>query len=183
MADGTISFADGLGSKALDSDEIRRKLRVTGASLTSDSTASPSNLDSQLENPNLLRSSSDFPACSHSQLVINCPHAGRLSDTEQKAASHEWIQVGNGKPKTIPCDSVAAPSSPHHNTVSNDPTVIQVEECSESEGKMLKILGELHTLLANLLTVRSDAISAQLDAAVVQVQIAVVLAVVTGCCY
>lgn len=73
--------------------------------------------------------------------AINCPQAEMFTDPKHKAASHEWIRVGNGKQKTIPCDSLAAPSSPHHFNVSNDPTVIQVEECSESKVEQLEILG------------------------------------------
>ncbi|XP_058223086.1 uncharacterized protein LOC131332805 [Rhododendron vialii] len=65
---------------------------------------------------------------------------------EQKAASHEWIQVGNGKQKVVPYDNLAAPSSPHNISVSTDPTVIQVEELGLEEVTTLSDLKKPTTL-------------------------------------
>lgn len=62
MADGTILFADGLGFKALDSNEIRRKQRTMIESLADGkihSDASP-NLGFEPGNPNLKNPLSNF---------------------------------------------------------------------------------------------------------------------------
>ncbi|KAI8535307.1 hypothetical protein RHMOL_Rhmol10G0163900 [Rhododendron molle] len=58
MADGTISFSDGLGSKALDSNEIRRKLRGIDPLITKSSVTSPQ-LDFAPVSPNINGAMSD----------------------------------------------------------------------------------------------------------------------------
>ncbi|KAI8530018.1 hypothetical protein RHMOL_Rhmol11G0021400 [Rhododendron molle] len=83
MGDGTISLRESLGIKALDSNEIRRKHRETGASLISDSTVLLPSLGSEPENPNSKRPMSDFSTRSPSK----SPLSGNLYPCSSGAGS------------------------------------------------------------------------------------------------
>lgn len=69
MADGTISFEEGLGFKALDSNEIRRRLKGAVAPLTTESIVTSPNLEFVPGNPNIKKLMSD----SSSQLRTSIP--------------------------------------------------------------------------------------------------------------
>lgn len=84
MADGTIYIADGLGLKALDSNEIRRKLKGAVAPLTTKSSETSPNLDFKPENPNFKGLMSD----SSSQVRPSIPE-------NPTSSSPTGVQSGN----------------------------------------------------------------------------------------
>ncbi|KAI8522320.1 hypothetical protein RHMOL_RhmolUnG0004100 [Rhododendron molle] len=82
MADGTISFADGLGSKALDSNEIRRKHRGIDPLTTKSSVVTP-HLDFFPVNPNFKGLMSDSGSQPQSRPPLPDPTGVAMEDGEQ----------------------------------------------------------------------------------------------------
>ncbi|KAI8535189.1 hypothetical protein RHMOL_Rhmol10G0154500 [Rhododendron molle] len=82
MADGTISFADGLGSKALDSNEIRRKHRGIDPLTTKSSVVTP-HLDFFPVNPNFKGLMSNSGSQPQSRPPLPDPTGVAMEDGEQ----------------------------------------------------------------------------------------------------